>query len=106
MSDTRSEFPLRHLAGLNGWKKFDVTRNRSVFTTRGQPEREVSTNRDSDATQISQGDASKKRSGESTDGVTLEPMLYNVYTLGVFQKLLDDPFTRKASFKHLVHFVL
>ena len=33
-------------------------------------------------------------------------MLYNVYTLGVFQKLLDDPFTRKSSFKHLVHFVL
>lgn len=33
-------------------------------------------------------------------------MLYNVHTLGVFQKLLDDPFTRKSSFKHLVHFVL
>lgn len=59
------------------------------------------------------GDSSKKRRGESlefdrqsSDKVTCEPMLYNVYTLGVFQKVLDDPFTRKSSFKHLVHFIL
>ncbi|CAB1099608.1 unnamed protein product [Ectocarpus sp. CCAP 1310/34] len=60
------------------------------------------------------GDAPKKRRGETTeqgsgqasDRVTCEPMLYNVYTLGVFQKVLDDPFTRKSSFKHLVHFIL
>ncbi|CAM9181854.1 unnamed protein product [Hapterophycus canaliculatus] len=60
------------------------------------------------------GDVSKKRRGEriemdnghSGDRVTFEPMLYNVYTLGVFQKVLDDPFTRKSSFKHLVHFIL
>ncbi|CAM9634093.1 unnamed protein product [Ectocarpus sp. 13 AM-2016] len=60
------------------------------------------------------GDAPKKRRGETTeqgsghagDRVTCEPMLYNVYTLGVFQKVLDDPFTRKSSFRHLVHFIL
>eukprot|EP00903_Cladosiphon_okamuranus_P017376 g16007.t1 len=59
------------------------------------------------------GDSSKKRRGESldfdrqpSDDVTCEPMLYNVYTLGVFQKLLDDPLTRKSSFKHLMHFIV
>lgn len=64
-------------------------------------------------TRQGQGDASKKRGGESleldrhsSDEVTCEPMLYNVYTLGVFQRVLDDPFTRKSSFKHLVHFIL
>eukprot|EP00752_Nemacystus_decipiens_P001460 g1436.t1 len=61
-----------------------------------------------------EGDNSKKRRGESLEldrrsgdtAVTCEPMLYNVYTLGVFQKVLDDPFTRKSAFKHLVHFIL
>ena len=33
-------------------------------------------------------------------------MLYNVHTLGVFQKILDDPFTRKSAFKNLVHYIL
>lgn len=57
---------------------------------------------------------SKKRQGGSTgldnaasnDSVGFEPMLYNVYTLGVFQKILDDPLTRKTAFKHLVHYIL
>lgn len=60
------------------------------------------------------GGSSKKRRGkaagldrgESNDGVSLEPMLYNVHTLGVFQRILDDPFTSKSAFKNLVHYIL
>lgn len=33
-------------------------------------------------------------------------MLYNVHTLGVFQKILDDPLTSKSAFKNLVHYIL
>lgn len=33
-------------------------------------------------------------------------MLYNVHTLGVFQRILDDPFTSKSAFKNLVHYIL
>lgn len=63
---------------------------------------------------IQGGGSSKKRrgkaagldGGQSNDGVSLEPMLYNVHTLGVFQKILDDPFTRKSAFKNLVHYIL
>lgn len=60
------------------------------------------------------GGPSKKRRGraveadraESSDKISLEPMLYNVYTLGVFQKVLDDPLTCKSAFTHLVHFIV
>lgn len=38
--------------------------------------------------------------------VGLEAMLYNVHTLRVFQKILDDPLTRKPAFKHLVQYVV
>lgn len=39
------------------------------------------------------------------DGLGLEAMLYNVHTLGVFQKVLDDPLSRQSALKHLVHYV-
>lgn len=56
---------------------------------------------------------SKKRRGELSDhddslpngDVGLEAMLYNVNTLRVFHKILDDPVARKSAFKHLVHYV-
>ncbi|CAN0061323.1 unnamed protein product, partial [Discosporangium mesarthrocarpum] len=32
-------------------------------------------------------------------------MLYNVHTLGVFLKFLEDPIARGQGFKHLQHYV-
>lgn len=52
-----------------------------------------------------------KRRGKSTDKgqadhVSLEPMLYNIYTLRTFQTILDNPVSRKNPFKHLVNYIL
>lgn len=41
----------------------------------------------------------------SNDVVGMEAVLYNVYTLGVFQKILDDPLCRKSAFTHIVQYV-
>lgn len=57
------------------------------------------------------GEVWDRRRGKSTDKaqadhVSLEPMLYNIYTLRVFQKILDNPVSRKNTFKHLVNYIL
>lgn len=58
-------------------------------------------------------ESSKRRRGElteedgtvSNDCMGLEAMLYNVHTLGVFQRILNDPLTQKPAFRHLVQYV-
>lgn len=57
------------------------------------------------------GEVGDKRRGKSTDKaqadhVSLEPMLYNIYTLRIFQTILDNPESRKNPFKHLVNYIL
>lgn len=85
--------------------------DRCCFSTTGRTQPALSCR----IVQMSQGAQYNKRkrghSGSeeedttSSNRVGLEAMLYNVHTLGVFQRMLDDPVTKTSVFRHFMQFI-